>query len=306
MSANTIEMSSLKELREIFNEQWPEIFEEIINIKQDAMEEKEHKVFKQIIYDAMNGGKKIRAAFVLGIVEKKTGSINKSAFQAGLCVELLHAASLILDDMPFMDNDETRRDKPSIWKKYGQSEATLMSMAMVSMSIGLVADITEKERPEFKFDILREVLNNLGHNGITLGQSMDLNYSQSQTANISKLEKIIKLKTGTLFFIPFYLAHMYTGGKQEDVEVIRDMSNELAMLYQLADDVEDIEQDSKTDQKNTNYVLLTSFEQAEERYNQAKDNIFHHLETLNLDDIQSMNDVFVYLDKKMFQINKET
>lgn len=225
---------------------------------------------------ALQGGKRFRAAIVLLVVsaiEKRTpkkgdGQIQKlrepiqqdavesSALFAGapvfpaIAVECFHAASLIADDLPCMDNDDKRREKPASHIAFGQAPALLSSYALIACGYELLADgadalardgvMSEAEAAKRCQVSVRTVSRCTGIQGACGGQQLDL-FPPDFTE--PTLLEILDKKTVTLFEISFALGWLYGGGDLEALGDIQQLSYHFGMAFQIADDLGDLEQD---------------------------------------------------------------
>ena len=202
------------------------------------------KLFSESMrYSLLSGGKRIRACLCLACCELMGGSTD-DALPFAAALEMIHAYSLIHDDLPAMDNDDMRRGKPSSHKAFGEGNAILAGDGLLTMAMRLLCDVPGQE--EAKKAVFQGAMD------MAAGQSLDLNVAARDMAS---LHRIHDLKTGALFRAAC-LSGAYRGGcdgaKAED---IRAFADKLGLLFQMTDDLLDIEKD-RAEGKLTYVTLL--------------------------------------------------
>jgi geranylgeranyl pyrophosphate synthase len=241
-----------------------------------AKETVKHPKLHAMCEHAVSGGKKIRSIILLSILESTTDgvdtvnsaenvkniSITSAGVQAALAVEYLHAASLVLDDI--MDKDDYRRGKVSVHKVYGIGPAQMCALFLIGLAGKLLREAArgtpitansennENNENNENIENARNALtvfiyDNLFMNlrGLIEGQYIDISDESSPVTGADLIQK----KTGTLFEIPFVLGWTIGHGKVPDdteLQSIRDSSAYFGQMFQVADDFEDIEKDTKS------------------------------------------------------------
>tara|TARA_B100001287_G_C22667832_1_gene523734 strand:+ start:7 stop:855 length:849 start_codon:yes stop_codon:yes gene_type:complete len=240
------------------------------------LKQKEGTKLHNIIKYSLVGGKCIRGFIVKHIQETLNNKVN---WEPIVAVELVQTASLIIDDLPSMDNDEVRRGKPSTFKVFGKNETILSSFYIVSESLRLINSSALRIRSENnKFSetihkLIEEWCTLLGDN-LVIGQLMDLNSDYTDLFSIKPViknefnEKLIEYKTSSLFSFSFILGGIFS--EQEiDVEEYKKMGYYFGMMYQIIDDFKD----RKTDKESTNYILKNGLEKSIKKYIESKNNL---------------------------------
>lgn len=194
-------------------------------------------------YALMNGGKRFRPALVF-MIAKAIGK-GFDVADAALGVEYFHTASLIADDLPSMDNDDQRRDKPSTHKVFGESVALLASYALISAGYESIAKCSRKrtlggEAGAVCLAALENVAINTGIKGTTGGQLLDL-YPPDHS--LETLFEVVDKKTGTLFEISFVYGWIFGGGDLSRLNEIKEAAKHFGRAFQIADDICDREKD---------------------------------------------------------------
>jgi len=188
-------------------------------------------------YAVLNGGKRLRPLLVYTL-GTALGSSLESLDQVACALELIHAYSLIHDDLPSMDNDDWRRGKPSCHKKFGDSMALLAgdSLQALAFDVLLKAPLS----PEKLIKMLNVLVKAAGPWGMVAGQAMEFS-SNASSADKSSVETIHALKTGTLFAAALELAGIVADLPKEQLLTLSQIGNRLGLVYQLQDDVCDNE-----------------------------------------------------------------
>ena len=242
------------------------------------------------------GGKCIRGFIVKHIIETLTGK-NTDYWQAITCVELIHAASLIIDDLPCMDNDYMRRGKLSVFSKFGKHEAILMTFYMISESVRLINNGLPKNTFERSQELINKWCDLLGKN-LVIGQLLDLkseiaNYFKTDITNDNFNTKIIKYKTCSLFSFAFILGLIFSE-KELDIKEFKTMGKHFGMMFQLVDDYKDINEDDE----KINYVLKFGVQNTCVKYHQSKTQLIMLLKKNNLY-TDKFKGLIAYMDNRM-------
>lgn len=212
------------------------------------------------LYALSSGGKRYRPVIVL-MVAKALGFGADCRF-AALCIELFHTASLVVDDLPAMDDDDFRRSKPSVHKKFGVGVALLVSYALISAGYACIeknsSGLAMSPQPfadraqTIGMLALESATFNTGLNGATGGQFLDV-----LPPDLSKetVLEIFHKKTTSLFEIAFVFGWLFGGGDPLLLPKIKKAASHFGLAFQLADDLGDREQDVKNG-RAINYANL--------------------------------------------------
>jgi geranylgeranyl diphosphate synthase, type II len=247
-------------------------------------------VLYDIVKHALSGGKRLRSVITLTVAEALNPDLDLTTF--ALCVELLHNASLVIDDMPCMDNDNYRRGKETVHFKYGSCKAqALVSYFLKKAYEFLHHNYTElKESTDMIRDIDNVILNiydilnkNMGFLGAATGQFIDIcpmnaiikeeSYKKYYNSVESILD-LIYLKTTTFFeigFLPAYLLSLNRESTCEELNKVHKLVKYFGLAFQISDDFDDIEQDKKrvNSEYNPNIVCKYGLEEARSIYDGA-------------------------------------
>ena len=223
-----------------------EIFEEYFKIEENPMN-------SMVLY-ATSGGKYIRSNIIL--------EFDSEMILSALAVELLHSASLVIDDLPCMDNDTTRRGKESTFKKFGEATSILLSAYMVNQALIFItrefSEFNQSPTGQLK-DALEILISKI--NSLLIGQMYDVD-------NLQDTEMLIELKTCALFELTFALPFLKNKMNADDAFVL---GKSLGYMYQIWDDFEDLDEDQENPSwKNKNIVAKEGPDSARILY---KDNL---------------------------------
>ena len=263
---------------------------------------------RAILY-ALDNGKRWRPIIFLAMFESSPVGVNLSSYPClmGVCLflEYIHTASLILDDMPMMDNDDYRRDKLTLHKMFDEATCKLAALHLMLLAQKHLGDcIFALERSGTYFggggggeeyaQLYRlcneDMYNFLGPAGLCAGQFMDLHFPPG-----GNYLEMIKQKTSSLFILAFKLGYRLSrkcfgtgtgtgaGAEAEAVAVahIEEVGTKFGYLYQILDDIEDYDQDLKT-QHNNNYLFFYDKATVAPTVRLFYKDVVRHLNTLQL------------------------
>ena len=261
----------------------------------------EHPKINEIVSWSIKGGKRLRSMIVLDISNSlnKLNNLNVNNDKIAISCELLHTTSLIIDDLPCMDNDNYRRNKETIHYKYGTNNAYSISgflmckvLKLINENINEVKDKLNEENVEKLQNI---ILNNYLKNCNTaiLGQYVDiypLKMSVEKNINFvgqikeEYLRKIILDKTSPFFEIAFVSSYLLSGGNINNYQELRDIAQLFGIIFQISDDFEDQKQDSEKSCKSLvqNYVIVVGKEKAVSDFEILKKSFINKMIKMNL------------------------
>lgn len=226
-------------------------------------------------YACLGGGKRIRAALVLAAGEvahpsEQVEQSKKALVAAATAVELIHAYSLVHDDMPCMDDDELRRGKPTVHIQYGEANALLVGDALQSLAFETIANMPVA--PALVVKAMQHLAVASGSRGMVGGQYMDL-ASVDQQISKSRLKLMHQLKTGALIQASVLLGSITVATNYEDHLALKHYAEKLGLAYQVVDDILDATEDTsvlgktagKDEQDNKpTYVSVLGLEEAKD------------------------------------------
>ncbi len=205
-------------------------------------------------YSLLNGGKRLRGILCIATYESLIEQTNnsKERFQDCLTVacslEMIHAMSLIHDDLPSMDNDDLRRGKPSCHKAFGEATAILAGDALLSLAFQIITDLTKEITETQKLELISTLTKAFSF-GLVPGQILDLacvneNCSLSVVQNISLLKTAALIKASIIAGALIALNDNKT--KSNIILCLDSFGLKTGIAYQIIDDILDITSDTKT------------------------------------------------------------
>ena len=201
-------------------------------------------IFDAERYSLLSGGKRIRAYLVFELC-RMFGKGEKEAAPFACAVEMVHAYSLIHDDLPCMDDDDYRRGKPTSHKVYGEAVAVLAGDALLTKAFETAAN-NKNVCPEVAVAAVASLAQAAGDRGMVGGQILDIKAEESSERDLSMLEKIHRLKTGAMIKVSAKLGCL-AAGVDVDSEIMSDVvkyAENIGYAFQIVDDILDVVGDS--------------------------------------------------------------
>ena len=195
-------------------------------------------------YAVLDGGKRLRPLLVLAACEAVQGN-TEAALRAACAVELIHAYSLVHDDMPCMDNDVLRRGKPTVHVKFGEAGALLAGDALQALAFELLAPEGDAVPASIQANLCRLLARAAGHEGMAGGQAIDL-ASVGLALNEDALRRMHRMKTGALLQGSVVMGAVCGAPTPAVLDALRGYGAALGLAFQVVDDILDVTQDSAT------------------------------------------------------------
>ena len=220
-------------------------------------------------YGVLDGGKRVRPLLVLAACESVDGN-REAAMRAACAVELIHAYSLIHDDMPCMDNDVLRRGKPTVHVQFGEAQAMLAGDAMQALAFEVLTP-DEGMPPHLMSSLVRLLARASGHDGMAGGQAIDL-ASVGRQLDERSLRDMHRRKTGVLLQASVMMGAACGPADATALAALSEYGAAVGLAFQVVDDVLDVTQDSEVlgktagkdvDQNKPTFVSLLGLEAAQ-------------------------------------------
>ena len=213
-------------------------------------------------YALSSGGKRLRPSIVW-MVREALQSKNNVDF-AAVAVELFHISSLITDDLPCMDDDDTRRGIPTVHKAFSEATAVLASFSLTAAGFEALSYIQDPFVVQYA---VRHSSRAIGCSGLAGGQCLDL---MPEHVDQKLITEIIDRKTVVLFDLAFVLGWICGGGSFDCVSEVSELARHFGRAFQIADDIFDRAQDIAADKK-VNYSLCFGLEEARSAVHRSLD-----------------------------------
>jgi farnesyl diphosphate synthase len=188
-------------------------------------------------YGVLSGGKRFRSAIVADT--GKIYDINpKKLIIIGSAIECIHSYSLIHDDLPAMDNDELRRGKPSVHKKFNEFTAILAGNSLLTLAFEILSGKDLKISQKNKNDLIKRLSVCAGHSGLAGGQYSDLTFENKKISKKNVINMQNK-KTGELFGFCCESVAIVAGLKSTEKNKLKNIGINIGLLFQIVDDLID-------------------------------------------------------------------
>lgn len=201
-------------------------------------------------YGVLDGGKRLRALLTLAAAEAVAGAepfAAEPALRAACAVELIHAYSLVHDDMPCMDNDVLRRGKPTVHVQYGEARAMLAGDAMQALAFELLTPEGERLQsampPALQARLCGLLARAAGHAGMAGGQAVDL-ASVGRQLDLPTLRDMHRRKTGALLQASVLMGAACAPCPPASWQALSDYGAAIGLAFQIVDDILDVTQAS--------------------------------------------------------------
>ena len=238
-------------------------------------------------FSVLGGGKRIRPLLTFAAGELGAAAEERVTI-AAVAVELIHAYSLVHDDLPCMDDDILRRGKPTCHIEYNEAIALLVGDSLQSLAFQLLAEYRLADTPQIQLDMIKHLAQAAGSRGMAGGQAVDLE-SVGKTLNLPELEFMHIHKTGALIRAAVMIG-ANCGKKMDDAKLksLDHFAKYIGLAFQVVDDVLDSESTTATlgktagkdaDNNKPTYVSILGTKQARELAEQLRLDAYQALET---------------------------
>lgn len=196
-------------------------------------------------YSLMAGGKRIRPLLCMATFEmfSPDGDV-ETALPAAVSAEMIHAMSLIGDDLPSFDNDSMRRGIPSNHEVYGENVAMLAAGSLISYAFQQVME-TKGAEPKVVLDVATRLAISLGVMGLAGGEMMDMVCQEKENVTLLDLQWIHFHKTAALIKYAVASGALLGGASAEEVAAVEDYAENIGLAFQVVDDILDVTQTSE-------------------------------------------------------------
>jgi geranylgeranyl diphosphate synthase, type II len=187
-------------------------------------------------YSMLAGGKRVRPTLCMEVAWI-FGAEPSHVLPSAAAIELIHTYSLIHDDLPAMDDDDYRRGRPTAHRKFGEAMAILAGDAFFGEALTLIT-VRQDGSCEQILDVVRELADSTGVNGMVGGQIMDMDQTgRGEVTDPETLYMIHKYKTGALIKSSARIGAILSGATREEQVAVSEYASELGLCFQIVDDV---------------------------------------------------------------------
>ncbi|MGQ9617948.1 MAG: polyprenyl synthetase family protein [Candidatus Aminicenantia bacterium] len=244
---------------------------------EEFLSEQTSTLYDSMRYSVMSGGKRYRPLLLISIGESLGASLENLLYPA-CALEFIHTSTLIHDDLPFLDNDDWRRGKPSNQKVFGEGVALLAGDYLLALAFSVLSHFPEKKELEGiklkAISMLGEELKNL-----IKGQSFELSITSPSEDEILYL---YILKTGSLMSASCGLAGIFANADEKTISTLRSCGSNLGLAFQITDDILDLFHDQKKNSQPLNYAYLFGYENARTKAFHFRDKALEEIKSIGI------------------------
>lgn len=184
----------------------------------------------------LSPGKRVRPGLVF-LSGALFGAKEETLLDPACAVEMIHAASLALDDLPSMDDATTRRGRRALHAVHGEDLAILAAVTLIVRAFGVLAEAgLASARPAVALDLVSRLADAAGLEGLASGQALDLRTGDGD-ASFDRLETIHARKTGALFVAAAELGAVLGGARPKELAAVRSYARNVGLAFQIVDDL---------------------------------------------------------------------
>jgi farnesyl diphosphate synthase len=199
----------------------------------------EARVYEAMRYSALAPGKRLRPLLVLAS-SRLFGVSRTGALQVAAAIEMVHAYSLIHDDLPAMDNSDLRRGRPTCHKAFDDATAVLAGDGLLTMAFEVLSQPDTHGDPAVRCELVAALAAAAGSAGMVGGQMIDL-IAETQTLDMGQITRLQRMKTGALIAYACEAGAILAKAPQELRIALRGYAHDLGLAFQIADDLLDVE-----------------------------------------------------------------
>ena len=200
----------------------------------------EARVTEAMRYAALAPGKRMRPFLVLASAQL-FGVGRRSALQVAAAIEMVHAYSLVHDDLPAMDNSDLRRGRPTVHKQFDDATAVLAGDGLLTLAFEALARPETHGDPAVRVELIGALAHAAGKDGMVGGQMIDLIAEHRPDLDIGAITRLQRLKTGALIAFACEAGAILGKAPHEARLALRGYAHDLGLAFQIADDLLDVE-----------------------------------------------------------------
>ncbi len=199
----------------------------------------EARVLEAMRYSALGPGKRLRPFLVLASA-RLFGVARSCALQVAAAVEMVHAYSLVHDDLPAMDDSDLRRGRPTCHKEFDEATAVLAGDGLLTMAFEVLAQPEAHPDPAVRCELVAALAAAAGAAGMVGGQMIDL-IAERRRLDIGAITRLQRMKTGALIAFACEAGAILARAPAEPRTALRGYAHDLGLAFQIADDLLDVE-----------------------------------------------------------------
>jgi len=245
----------------------------------------ENQVLDAMRYSTLGGGKRIRSFLVITSADLFNVS-RSSSERVAAAIEMVHAYSLVHDDLPAMDDDDLRRGRPACHMEYDEATAILAGDGLLTLAFEVLACDDTHSLSEIRAELVLELARAIGPHGMVGGQMLDL-LAADHEMDIPEITRLQMMKTGALINYACQAGAILGKASENQRHMLTAYAHHLGLAFQIVDDLLDLEGDAEEMGKRTGkdddagkatFVSLLGPQRARERAITLKERAIKHLE----------------------------
>jgi farnesyl diphosphate synthase len=260
----------------------------------------EATLFDAMRYAALGGGKRLRPFMVLEGA-RVFGVDQGRARRVAAAAEFVHCYSLVHDDLPAMDDSDTRRGKPALHKKYDDATAILAGDALLTLAFEILSDPETHEDPRVRIELVANLAGAIGMHGMVGGQMLDL-IGEKQEFDVGTISRLQRMKTGKLIAFCCEAGAILGKANPAHRQSLRNYAHDLGLAFQVTDDLLDVESTAEEmgkpvnqDGKKATFVTAMGQEQARSRAEMLVEQSISHLRVFDGGRVDLLKDLAYYV-----------
>lgn len=276
----------------------------------------ETDLIQEILIHSFKNGKRLRPIISYEVIKSLNKNMVNDLAPIIILPELIHTASLIIDDLPCMDDDSHRRGELTVHYKYGEQKAQIISMYILNLVYNMVDNTIIKIKKYKDVDkrgalIYESVNKNLGLFGAPFGQYLDTcnslescieNCFLDNKNNNDIIKKLIEKKTSTFFEIAFVTSYIAAGGSLDKLREIESCAQSFGLAFQISDDYDDQDKD-KSKPFCPNYINHFGKNLSRDTFNKNLNNCEVIMKKLNIY-TDTIHEIFGILKKRVIKYHQ--
>lgn len=260
----------------------------------------ESGLFDAMRYAVLSGGKRLRPFMVMESARVFGVDVGRAS-RVAAAAECLHSYSLVHDDLPAMDNSETRRGKPSVHKAYDEATAILAGDALLTLAFEILSDPETHEDPRVRVELIANLAGAAGMHGMCSGQMLDI-LGEKQKFDVGTISRLQRLKTGKLIAFCCEAGAILGRANPAHRQALRNYAHDLGLAFQVTDDLLDATGDATKmgkptgqDKKKATFVSEMGIEQAQMRAEMLVHQAIRHLHVFDEGRVDLLKDLAHYV-----------
>ena len=257
------------------------------------------------LYDAMrngvlNGGKRLRPYLVVQSA-KLFGVDEARARRVAAALEFMHCNSLIHDDLPAMDDSDTRRGQPAVHKAYDEATAVLAGDALQALAFEVLADSETHEDPRVRVELVKALAKASGSHGMCGGQMLDI-IGESEEFDVGTISRMQRMKTGMLICFACEAGAILGRADESRRKALKNYATDLGMAFQVTDDILDVDADpvvtgkpANQDGAKSTFVTTLGKDQAQMRAEMLVQQAVRHLHSFDEKRTEMLRELAFYV-----------